>query len=114
MDLAIFPPRWLVAEGTFRPPWYHRNTMTEFMGNIAGVYDAKEKGFVPGSASLHSCMSGHGPEREVFEKASTKELKPEKIGEGSMAFMFETAYILKLPKFAIESEKLDTEYIDVR
>ena len=67
-DFVIFPPRWLVGENTFRPPYYHRNTMSEFMGNLAGTYDAKEKGFIPGSASLHSCMSGHGPEYEVFEK----------------------------------------------
>jgi homogentisate 1,2-dioxygenase len=87
--------------------------MSEFMGNIAGTYDAKEKGFVPGSASLHNCMSGHGPEKEVFEKASTKELKPEKIGEGSLAFMFESNYMLKFFKKAVEEERLDTEYIDV-
>ena len=70
LDFVIFPPRWLVGEDTFRPPYYHRNTMSEFMGNIAGTYDAKEKGFIPGANSLHSCMSGHGPESEVFEKAS--------------------------------------------
>lgn len=74
-DFAIFAPRWLSMENTFRPPYYHRNTMNEFMGNIAGTYDAKEKGFVPGAASLHSCMSAHGPEAEVLEKASTMELK---------------------------------------
>ena len=85
--------------------------MNEFMGNIAGTYDAKEEGFVPGSASLHSCMSGHGPEAAVFEKSSTKELKPEKVGEGSLAFMFETAYIMKIPKFALEANKLDTNYV---
>jgi len=70
VDFVIFPPRWLVAEHTFRPPFYHRNTMSEFMGNISGVYDAKEFGFCPGASSLHSCMSGHGPETAVFEKAS--------------------------------------------
>lgn len=75
-DFVIFPPRWLVAENTFRPPYYHRNTMTEFMGNIAGVYDAKEAGFGPGSSSLHSAMSGHGPEKDVFLKASNADLKP--------------------------------------
>lgn len=75
MDLAIFPPRWLSMEDTFRPPYFHRNTMNEFMGNIAGKYDAKEEGFVPGAISLHSCMSAHGPEAEVVEKASTVELK---------------------------------------
>lgn len=67
-DFAIFPPRWLVGEDTFRPPYYHKNTMTEFMGNICGSYDAKRQGFGPGSASLHTCMAGHGPEAGVFEK----------------------------------------------
>jgi len=111
-DFVIFPPRWLVAEKTFRPPYYHRNTMSEFMGNIVGTYDAKEEGFVPGSASLHSCMSGHGPEAKVFEKASTSELKPMKIAEGCMSFMFETAYLLKFPAFAIKEERLDVEYVN--
>lgn len=85
LDFVIFPPRWLVGEDTFRPPYYHRNTMSEFMGNIAGTYDAKEKGFIPGASSLHSCMSGHGPEAEVFDKASNAELKPAFIGTGSLA-----------------------------
>ena len=76
LDFVIFPPRWLVAENTFRPPYYHRNTMSEFMGNIKGTYDAKEKGFIQGASSLHSTMSGHGPESEVFKKASEAELKP--------------------------------------
>ena len=75
-DFVIFPRRWLVQEGTFRPPYYHRNTMSEFMGNVKGSYDAKEKGFVPGASSLHVCMSAHGPEAEVYEKASAAELKP--------------------------------------
>lgn len=87
--------------------------MTEFMGNICGTYDAKEEGFVPGSASLHSCMSGHGPEKMVYDKASTKELKPEKIGEGSLAFMFETTYIMKMTKFALEDAILDLNYLNV-
>ena len=94
-------------ENTFRPPYYHRNTMSEFMGNITGVYDAKEEGFVPGSASLHSCMTGHGPESEVFEKASNMDLKPQKIGEGSMAFMFETCYMLKLTDYASDTQNID-------
>ncbi len=82
------------------------------MGNICGVYDAKEEGFVPGSASLHSTMSGHGPERQVFEKASTSELKPQKVGEGSLAFMFESAYMFKISKYVMEDECLDLGYID--
>ena len=99
-DFVIFPPRWMVAEKSFRPPWYHRNIMTEFMGLITGSYDAKKAGkggFNPGGASLHSCMSPHGPEAGVFEAASNAELKPQFLGEGSLAFMFETKFIMKVP-----------------
>lgn len=89
-DFAIFPPRWLVAEDTFRPPWYHRNTMSEFMGLISGDYDAKTGGgFRPAGASLHNIMSAHGPDSNAHYGASNAELKPQKVGEGSMAFMFE-------------------------
>lgn len=84
--------------------------MSEFMGNLAGVYDAKEHGFTPGCMSLHSAMSGHGPEKEVFEKASNCDLPPGKVGEGSMAFMFETAYMLKLSDFALNKDFLDNDY----
>jgi homogentisate 1,2-dioxygenase len=84
--------------------------MTEFMGNLAGVYDAKEVGFVPGSASLHSAMSGHGPDQDVFLKASNADLKPQKIGEGAMAFMFETAYMVKVSDHAVDEKNLDTDY----
>src|SRR5262249_16798281 len=80
VDFVIFPPRWSVAEHTFRPPYYHRNMMSEFMGLILGVYDAKEEGFVPGGASLHNCMSSHGPDADTFEKASNTELKPQYMG----------------------------------
>lgn len=83
--------------------------MSEFMGNIAGTYDAKEKGFIPGASSLHSCMSGHGPEAEVFDKASNAELKPAFIGKGSLAFMFETCYMMKLTKHAFQND-VDREY----
>jgi homogentisate 1,2-dioxygenase len=107
-DFVIFPPRWMCSEKTFRPPYYHRNNMNEYMGNIKGTYDAKENGFLPGGASLHSTMTGHGPEAEVFKKASTVELKPVKYALDSMAFMFETTYFLKV---ALDSEKdLDNEY----
>ena len=92
-DFVIFPPRWMVAEHTFRPPWFHRNLMNEFMGLIFGEYDAKAEGFVPGGASLHNCMSGHGPDAETFEKASTAELKPQYLGD-TLAFMFETRFVL--------------------
>ncbi|KAB8212762.1 putative homogentisate 1,2-dioxygenase [Aspergillus novoparasiticus] len=90
VDFVVFPPRWLVAEDTFRPPWYHRNTMSEFMGLISGNYDAKTGGgFQPAGASLHNVMSAHGPDSDAFETARRVELKPQKVGDGSMAFMFE-------------------------
>ena len=94
IDFVIFPPRWMVAEGTFRPPWYHRNLMSELMGLVTGVYDAKAEGFVPGGASLHPRMSAHGPDGETTRKAEAAELKPHKL-EGTMAFMFETHAIFQ-------------------
>jgi homogentisate 1,2-dioxygenase len=94
LDFVIFPPRWMVAEHTFRPPWYHRNAMSEFMGLIEGVYDAKEEGFLPGGFSLHNSMSPHGPEKAVYEKASKAALAPERY-ENTLAFMFESRYILQ-------------------
>jgi homogentisate 1,2-dioxygenase len=108
-DFVIFPPRWLVAEGTFRPPWYHRNCMSEFMGMVYGSYDAKAGGFVPGGASLHSCTTPHGPDAATFEKASGAELGPVKF-DGGLAFMFETNAVLKLTKYALEAPHLDREY----
>lgn len=111
-DFVIFPPRWLVQEGTFRPPWYHRNTMSEFMGLIHGSYDAKEGGgFQPAGASLHNVMSAHGPDAVTYEKASTAELKPMKVGEGSMAFMFESSLMVGVTEWGLrESGKVQKEY----
>ncbi|HVW83937.1 MAG TPA: homogentisate 1,2-dioxygenase domain-containing protein, partial [Bryobacteraceae bacterium] len=108
-DFAIFPPRWLVAEHTFRPPWFHRNIMNEFMGLIAGQYDAKAEGFLPGGASLHNCMSGHGPDAETWDRASHADLKPQRLGE-TLAFMFETPLVIRPTKFAMESTILQSEY----
>jgi homogentisate 1,2-dioxygenase len=88
-DFVIFAPRWLVGEDTFRPPWFHRNIMSEFMGLIHGVYDAKAEGFLPGGASLHNSWTSHGPDRETYDAASTAELAPHKIDD-TLAFMFET------------------------
>ncbi|CAG9323489.1 unnamed protein product [Blepharisma stoltei] len=112
LDFVIFPPRWMVAEHTFRPPYYHRNTMTEFMGNIVGTYDAKTDGFVPGGASLHSCMSGHGPEAKVFEKGSTSKLEPVRYPDNNLQFMFETMFMLRIPSWALERERLDINYLE--
>ena len=110
IDFAIFPPRWLAAEHTFRPPWFHRNVASEFMGLIHGVYDAKAAGFVPGGASLHNCMSGHGPDAQTFEKASHSDTAtPVKVGD-TMAFMFETRTILKPTPFAMNSGLLQMDY----
>ena len=102
-DFVIFPPRWLVAENTFRPPWYHRNTMSEFMGLIMGDYDAKaggKGGFQPGGASLHNVMGAHGPDAGTFEKASSAELSPQKVGAGSMAFMFESSLMIGVTEWS--------------
>jgi homogentisate 1,2-dioxygenase len=111
-DFVIFPDRWLVAENTFRPPWYHRNVMSEYMGLCYGQYDAKEEGFVPGGGSLHNQMSAHGPDLDAFEKASNADLKPQKL-EGTMAFMFESRYIIRPTRFAMETPALQPEYFEV-
>ena len=111
VDFAIFPPRWLVAEHTFRPPWFHRNLMNEFMGLIFGKYDAKAEGFLPGGASLHNCMSGHGPDAETYERAVTAELKPQYLAD-TLAFMFETQLVLRPTRFAMESKILQHEYYE--
>jgi homogentisate 1,2-dioxygenase len=103
VDFAIFPPRWLVAEHTFRPPWFHRNMMNEFMGLVFGQYDAKAEGFVPGGASLHNCMSGHGPDAETWERASEAEQKPVYLKD-TLAFMFETGLAVRPTQFALESK----------
>ncbi|EGD74193.1 homogentisate dioxygenase [Salpingoeca rosetta] len=100
IDFVIFPPRWSVHEHTFRPPYYHRNCMAEFMGLIRGHYEAKAEGFAPGGATLHSMMTPHGPDRQCFESASSAELKPEVIAKGTQAFMFETSLGLKTTPWA--------------
>ena len=105
-DFVIFPPRWLVAEDTFRPPWFHRNVMSEAMGLLSGEYDAKAEGFAPGGLSLHNLMSGHGPDLDSWRKATEAELKPTKI-EGAMAFMVETCWPYRPTQFALERAQPD-------
>ena len=110
IDFVIFPPRWLVAEDTFRPPWFHRNVASEFMGLVHGVYDAKAEGFAPGGASLHNCMSGHGPDADTFGKASHSDTStPHKVGD-TMAFMFETRTLIRPTRFALETPALQRDY----
>ncbi|WP_306132992.1 homogentisate 1,2-dioxygenase [Roseivivax marinus] len=112
IDFVIFPPRWLVAENSFRPPWYHMNIMSEFMGLIEGVYDAKPEGFVPGGMSIHNMMLPHGPDAEAFYAASLKDLEPEKL-DGTLAFMFETRFPQQLTRYAAELETLQVKYPEV-
>jgi len=110
-DFVIFPPRWLVAEGTFRPPYFHRNVMSEFMGLVFGRYDAKSEGFVPGGSSLHNCMTAHGPDTDAFQRASEGDLKPQYLGD-TLAFMFESRYVLGPTRFAMEAPQLQKAYRD--
>ncbi|RQO63072.1 homogentisate 1,2-dioxygenase [Paucibacter sp. KBW04] len=109
VDFVIFPPRWMVAEDSFRPPWYHRNVMSEFMGLVLGQYDAKPEGFKPGGASLHNAFVPHGPDTEAFAKASSAELKPHKL-DNTLAFMFETRWRLQPTEFALQGGSLEANY----
>ena len=111
VDFVIFPERWLVAEHSFRPPWYHVNIMSEFMGLIYGRYDAKAEGFEPGGVSLHNCMLPHGPDKQAFDAASFGELTPHKL-TGTLAFMFETRYPQHVTEYAARLPTLQSDYID--
>jgi homogentisate 1,2-dioxygenase len=109
IDFVIFPPRWLVAEDTFRPPWFHRNVMSEYMGLIQGAYDAKAEGFAPGGASLHNAMSAHGPDAETCAKAVSADLAPHRIDD-TMAFMFESRHVFRPTRWAMETPLLQPDY----
>jgi homogentisate 1,2-dioxygenase len=109
VDFVIFPPRWSVAEHTFRPPYFHRNVMSEFMGLVRGEYDAKSRGFVPGGASLHNSMSAHGPDRASYESAESAKLEPRYL-KNTLAFMFESRYVFEPTAFALASPALDRDY----
>ncbi len=111
-DFVIFPPRWMVAEDTFRPPWFHRNVMSEFMGLVTGAYDAKEGGFAPGGASLHNQMNGHGPDQASYEKAVAADLQPHRIAD-TMAFMFETRHVVRPTPWAMATPTMQLDYDDV-
>jgi homogentisate 1,2-dioxygenase len=109
LDFVIFPPRWQVAEHTFRPPWFHRNVMSEFMGLIHGAYESKASDFAPGGASLHNCFAAHGPDRDTHAQASRAELKPHYLGD-TLAFMFETRMVCRPTRFALETPALQRDY----
>jgi homogentisate 1,2-dioxygenase len=110
IDFVIFPPRVLTMQDTFRPPWFHRNAASEFMGLISGVYDAKAEGFTPGGASLHNCMSGHGPDAGTFEKASVADTSRPHYITDTLAFMFETRCVIRPTRFALASAQLQADY----
>jgi homogentisate 1,2-dioxygenase len=111
IDFVLFRERWMVAENTFRPPWYHKNIMSELMGNIYGQYDAKPKGFVPGGMSLHNMMLPHGPDKNAFEGASNADLQAQKL-DNTMSFMFETRFPQHLTAYAAKEAPLQDDYID--
>jgi homogentisate 1,2-dioxygenase len=108
-DFVIFPPRWMVAENTFRPPWFHRNVMSELMGLVRGVYDAKAEGFAPGGISIHNSMSAHGPDVASHKKATEKKLVPEKLSD-TLAFMWESRYVFRPTRAALQSKALQKDY----
>ncbi len=113
VDFVVFPPRWLVMEDTFRPPWFHRNVMSEWMGLVYGVYDAKTSGgFAPGGASLHHCMTPHGPDAEAYERAATATLEPEKLAD-TLAFMFESRYLIRPTERAMSAPERQADYAAV-
>jgi homogentisate 1,2-dioxygenase len=112
LDFVVFPPRWLAMQNTFRPPWFHRNVASEYMGLIHGVYDAKSTGFVPGGASLHNSMSGHGPDAATFDKALAADTtQPQHITD-TMAFMFESRFVLRPTRSALHGKpSLQQDYM---
>lgn len=110
IDFVIFPPRILAMQDTFRPPWFHRNIASEFMGLVHGAYDAKSEGFSPGGASLHNCMTGHGPDAETFDKASNADSSTPHYLTDTMAFMFETRTVIRPTQRALNSPELQTQY----
>jgi homogentisate 1,2-dioxygenase len=111
VDFVIFPPRWTVSEHTFRPPYYHRNVMSEFMGLVRGVYDAKQTGFEPGGASLHNCLSAHGPDATTYEKAISDHLSPKHSGD-ALAFMFESSLVFQPTPWSMKTDLLQSDYLD--
>ena len=112
VDFVIFAPRWLVGENTFRPPWFHRNVMSEYMGLVSGAYDAKAAGFTPGGGSLHNTFASHGPDADTYAKASTAELAPQKLDD-TLAFMFESRWTIQPTRQAMDAPIRQRDYDEV-
>ena len=112
VDFVIFAPRWLVGENTFRPPWFHRNVMSEYMGLVSGAYDAKASGFTPGGGSLHNTFASHGPDADTYAKASTAELAPQKLDD-TLAFMFESRWTIQPTRQAMDPPSRQRDYDEV-
>jgi homogentisate 1,2-dioxygenase len=112
VDFVIFAPRWLVGENTFRPPWFHRNVMSEYMGLVSGAYDAKAAGFTPGGGSLHNTFASHGPDADTYAKASTAELTPQKLDD-TLAFMFESRWTIQPTRQAMDAPIRQRDYDQV-
>ena len=111
-DFVIFPGRWAVQENTFKPPYFHKNCMAEFIGLIRGVYEAKKDGFLPGGASLHSVMTAHGPDKKTVDIESELDLKPQRYPDSTLAFMFESTYLFSISPWASTSESVDQNYMN--
>ncbi len=109
VEFALIPDRWSVAMNTFRPPPFHRNVASEFVGLVRGTYVGKAEGFTPGCSSLHNCMSGHGPDTEAFEHGSTASEEPQYLAD-TLTIVFETQLVIKPTKFALETELLERDY----
>jgi len=112
VDFVIFPPRWQVAEDTFRPPWFHRNVMSELMGLVHGAYESKAHGFLPGGVSIHNCMQPHGPDLPTFDKGTQSELAPHRLSN-SLAFMWESRWVFRPTKHALQAPQLQKDYDQV-
>jgi homogentisate 1,2-dioxygenase len=112
VDFVVFAPRWLVGEDTFRPPWFHRNVMSEYMGLVLGTYDAKAEGFTPGGGSLHNTFASHGPDAQTYAVASTAELRPQKL-DGTLAFMFESRWMIVPTRQAMQAGHRQRDYDNV-
>jgi homogentisate 1,2-dioxygenase len=112
VDFVIFAPRWLVGENTFRPPWFHRNVMSEYMGLVSGAYDAKAAGFTPGGGSLHNTFASHGPDADTYAKASTAKLTPQKLDD-TLAFMFESRWTIQPTRQAMDAPIRQRDYDEV-